>query len=119
MRGARGEIKDEVETARQQVTSIETVKEHVSELRELLGEGTAEERRQFVKSFVNEIVVDGRMAMLRYTVPVLPKDNQTVRNEEVLPVVPLGGAGGTRTPGPLRAKEVLSQLSYSPTLPTL
>ena len=26
-----------------------------------------------------------------------------------------GGAGGTRTPDPLLAKEVLSQLSYGPT----
>ena len=28
----------------------------------------------------------------------------------------LGGAGGTRTPDPLNAIEVLSQLSYSPTV---
>ena len=28
-----------------------------------------------------------------------------------------GGAGGTRTPDPLNAIEVLSQLSYSPTVP--
>jgi len=27
----------------------------------------------------------------------------------------VGGAGGTRTPDPLLAKEVLSQLSYGPT----
>ena len=30
----------------------------------------------------------------------------------------LGGAGGTRTPDPLNAIEVLSQLSYSPTVST-
>ena len=30
--------------------------------------------------------------------------------------VMIGGAEGTRTPDPLRAKQVLSQLSYSPTV---
>ena len=35
----------------------------------------------------------------------------------VLPIDTLGGAGGTRTPDLLRAREALSQLSYSPILP--
>gem|GEM_PF-5889287 len=33
--------------------------------------------------------------------------------------VSVGGAEGTRTPDPLHAKQVLSQLSYSPTLPVV
>jgi hypothetical protein len=37
----------------------------------------------------------------------------------VLPIVTPGGAEGTRTPDFLRAKEALSQLSYSPRLKTL
>ena len=36
------------------------------------------------------------------------------KKDLVLPTVKLGGAEETRTPDPLRAKEVLSQLSYSP-----
>ena len=30
-----------------------------------------------------------------------------------------GGAGGTRTPDPLHAMQVLSQLSYNPTVPSI
>ena len=36
-------------------------------------------------------------------------------NGSVLSTVKFGGAGGTRTPDFLRAREALSQLSYSPT----
>ena len=38
-------------------------------------------------------------------------------SKTVLAAVRVGGAGGTRTPDPLNAIEVLSQLSYSPTVP--
>ena len=37
-----------------------------------------------------------------------------MQSVEVLPIVTLGGAEGTRTPDFLLAKEALSQLSYSP-----
>ena len=37
---------------------------------------------------------------------------------KVLDFVKSGGAEGIRTPDPLLAKQVLSQLSYSPTDPT-
>ncbi len=36
------------------------------------------------------------------------------KRRQVLGIVPFGGAEGTRTPGLLRAREALSQLSYSP-----
>jgi hypothetical protein len=36
----------------------------------------------------------------------------------LLGIVPFGGAGETRTPDLLRAREALSQLSYSPTSAT-
>ena len=42
--------------------------------------------------------------------------SSTMVNWKVLDFVKRGGAGGTRTPDPLNAIEVLSQLSYSPTV---
>jgi hypothetical protein len=39
---------------------------------------------------------------------------KTFPGEKVLGIVPFGGAEGIRTPDLLRAKEALSQLSYSP-----
>ena len=44
----------------------------------------------------------------------LPPESQTVRHSGGD-----GGAGGTRTPDPLNAIEVLSQLSYSPDVSSL
>ena len=41
------------------------------------------------------------------------------RNLNSVPVKKAGGAEGTRTPDFLRAREALSQLSYSPTLKLL
>ncbi len=59
-----------------------------------------------------EIEIKGRQAIIHYNLPVPPGEKRT--QEIVLPTIPYGGAGGTRTPDPLRAKQVLSQLSYSP-----
>ena len=61
-------------------------------------------------------------ALLRYTIP-MPDDSpipgrnteEMVLNGSVLSTVKNGGAGGTRTPDFLLAKEALSRLSYSPT----
>ena len=89
---------------------LEMIKTQVEDLRELLSEGTVAEQRAFIKSFVREIEVRGGEAVMTYSMP--PNGYQDT--SEVLSIVPFGGAEGTRTPGPLLAKEVLSQLSYSP-----
>ena len=79
------------------------------------------ERRTFIESFVKEIVVTPDNALMRYTVP-MPEDSlvpgmsaeDMALNGSVLSTVPVGGADGIRTRDPLLAKQVLSQLSYSP-----
>ena len=43
-------------------------------------------------------------------------DGKMKKSLGVLPMVTLGGAEGIRTPDLLRAREALSQLSYSPTV---
>ena len=48
-----------------------------------------------------------------YRLP-MPPDGEMIQNVGVLPTITPSGAEGTRTPDLLRAKEALSQLSYSP-----
>ena len=67
-----------------------------------------------VKWFATEVEVAELQAVLRYTAPVAPSSQES-GEEAVLPVVPSGGAGGTRTPCLRLAKAALSQMSYSPT----
>ena len=55
---------------------------------------------------------------LEYTLS-LPTEKFPVAEAGVFDSVLFGGAGGTRTPDPLLAREVLSQLSYSPTIRTV
>ena len=110
---SREELSDNIDKQRQELIDIDVIKEHVGELKELLDETNAYESRRFIKSFVKEIEVSESEAILKYTLPMRRWDTQSTY-PEVLPIVPCGGAEGTRTPDPLHAKQVLSQLSYSP-----
>ena len=51
--------------------------------------------------------------MLDYTIP-MPSEGLSQERLGVPHIVHYGGAEGTRTPDLLRAREALSQLSYSP-----
>ena len=94
--------------------TLEAVRREVGDLQELLDEGSLAEQRQFIKSFVKGIEVSEGQAILRYTVPIISGGRQDRKVAEVLPIVPSGGAGGTRTPYLRLAKAALSQMSYSP-----
>ncbi len=101
---------------------METIAAYAQDMSEFLNESELTERRAFIETFVKEIVVMPGDALLRYTVP-MPDDSlipgrvaeKVALNGSVLSTVHSGGAGGTRTPDFLRAREALSQLSYSPT----
>ena len=89
-----------------------------------LKESELTEGRAFIQSFIKEIVVVPGDALLRYTIP-MPDDSRIPGgNAEEMPLdgsvlstVKIGGAEGIRTPDPLHAKQVLSQLSYRPRVP--
>ena len=70
------------------------------------------ESKAFLRSFIKRIEIDKSQAVVHYNLP-MPYGEET-QAVGVLPMVTPGGAEGTRTPDLLRAKEALSQLSYSP-----
>ena len=89
------------------------VKAYAQDLRGLLEEAGFTERKAFLRSFIERIEVNKKQVTVRYNLP-LPQRERVREQVEVLPIDTLGGAGGTRTPDLLRAREALSQLSYSP-----
>jgi site-specific DNA recombinase len=92
---------------------IENVKSDIFDLRQLLEETEVAERKSFLRSFVKKIVIENERATIYYILPGL-QGAPNGEEKEVLPIVTSGGAEGIRTPDLLRAREALSQLSYSP-----
>ena len=92
---------------------MEMVMRYVEDIRGLLSQGSLSEQKAFIRSFVKEVRVTGKEVLIIYTMP-LPPDGTIHERAEVLSIVHDGGAEGTRTPDFLRAREALSQLSYSP-----
>ena len=84
----------------------------------MLEESDITERKAFLRSFIKRIEINRDRVIVYYHLP-LPQGEKRKVEAEVLPIVTLGGAEETRTPDLLRAKEALSQLSYSPILPNI
>ena len=72
------------------LVDLETVTQYVTELRELLAEGSVVERRAFIKSFVKEIRVGKQEAVIKYKIPMAP-DKTSEEEATVLPIVQFGG----------------------------
>ncbi len=91
---------------------VNTIRNYVDDLKVLLEEADNAKCKTILRSFVRRIVVDTDRVTVEYKLPVPPENDR--KQILVLPTVTLGGAEGTRTPDLLRAREALSQLSYSP-----
>ena len=103
--------------------TAETLTSFAKDMRDYLNDCDLMERRTFIKSFVKEIFVAPGQARLRYTLPMAQDSRIPGMDTEVLALpmlvpqtVTSNGAEGIRTPDPLLAKQVLSLLSYSPTM---
>lgn len=66
------------------------VKDYASDLRQTLDESPLSERRAFIRSFVEDIIVTKKEVQLSYTAPLLPK-GLSEEKVEVLPTVRYGG----------------------------
>jgi site-specific DNA recombinase len=112
---SKAKILTEAEMTAQGVKDLdkETIKSYVSDLRQLLEETEAVERKSFLRSFVKKIVKEDMQVTIYYTLP-MPKDSSDREEKEVLPIVTSGGDRGIRTPDLRDANAALSQLSYIP-----
>ena len=113
---ARLQLEAEKITRGIKYVDAEVIKSYARDLKSLLEEADITESKAFLRSFIKRIEIDKSQAVLHYNLPVPPYGDQT-QTLGVLPMVTPGGAEGTRTPDFLRAKEALSQLSYSPIYP--
>ena len=114
---ARGLLKER----RRFLDSADTIATFAEEMSEFLKTSELTETRAFVHSFIKKIEVKPGRAAIVYSIPT-PEDSpmgganaaEVALNGRVMNSVHVGGAEGTRTPDFLRAREALSQLSYSP-----
>ena len=101
---------------------METITDFARDMREYLKNSELTQSRAFIRSFVKEIAVRPGKAMILYTM-LTPEDSpigggdaaEVVLNGGVMSMGHVGGAGGTRTPYLILAKDALSLMSYSPT----
>ena len=85
---------------------------YVTDLKGVLNYGSVVERRAFLRSFIQSVERDEGRVTVRYTLP-LPQGRVSNDPLRVLDLVPSGGAEGTRTPDPLRAKLMPYRLRQS------
>ena len=113
LEASRLEMEARLSDRRAELADLGLVTEYVEDLRNVLTYSSLAEQRAFIRSFVKEVKVTGKDVLLTYTMP-LPPHGITQERAGVLNIVHDGGAEGIRTPDLLRAREALSQLSYSP-----
>ncbi|NLE89871.1 MAG: hypothetical protein GX602_02870 [Dehalococcoidales bacterium] len=66
------------------------INNYLDDLKNLLTNGELSERKAFIRSFVQEIIVYNNEVKLIYTLPLLPDGTESI-GEEVLPSVRYGG----------------------------
>ena len=110
---ARLQLQLEQQTSKARHLNARTVRAYAEDLSHLLDEARVAESKAFLRSFIKRIEINGGSARLHYIVPVPPETGEG-ESVGVLSMATLGGAEGIRTPDLLRARQALSQLSYSP-----
>ena len=96
---ARLQLEAEQVTQGVKHVDAEVVKSYARELKCLLAEADVLESKAFLRSFIKRIEIDGENAKVHYILP-MPPDGKMRESLGVLPMVTLGGEGGTRTPTP-------------------
>ncbi len=117
---------DAEELLAQRRTSLQDVSEvvkYVDDLRTLLEQSSLAERKAFIRSFVKEIVVTGKEAVMRYSIPLLPAplegeaDAETLGlSKRVLAIVHYGWARQGSNLVPAGYEPAALPMSYGPTL---
>ena len=87
---ARWELENLLSDRKVELANLETVKDYVEDLRNLLEESPLAERRSFIKSFIREVRVTGTEVLLTYNMPL----SAGSLSEETLVVPPIVHYGG-------------------------
>ncbi len=87
---ARWELENLLSDRKVELADLETVKDYVEDLRNLLEESPLAERRSFIKSFVREVRVTGAEVLLTYNIPL----SAGSLSQETLVVPPIVHYGG-------------------------
>ena len=83
-------VEEELRDTLQRGMDIEAIKYQVEVSGEVLEEGSAAERKAFIKSFLKDIEITGGDAAMRYGLPLVGVDNSH-GNKEIVSVVHDGG----------------------------
>ena len=106
----RNELVDSTDNIQEQV-KLETVKEYVSGLKDILSTGSYGEQKSFLRSFIQRIELNEPKILIDYTLPA--RADGLAKTEEVLCIEKNGSRGWTRTNDPAVNSRLLYQLSYS------
>jgi site-specific DNA recombinase len=102
----KAELELKLNERRIELAGVETVKNYVKDLRNLLSERPLTERKSFIKSFVRDVKVTGKEVELTYTIP-MPSRGVIKDKMPVLSIVQNGGPLWTRTTDPGLIRTVL------------
>ncbi len=100
------EIEELMSERRVEMIDPGIINNYLDDLKNLLTNGELSERKAFIRSFVQEIIVYKDEVKLIYTMPLLPSESDSI-GEEVLPSVRYGGPLWTRTRDPSLIRTVL------------
>ena len=67
------EVETQMSDKQVELVDLNTMTGYITEMQEVLREGTLIERRAFIRSFVQEIKVKGNEALMTYSPPIPPE----------------------------------------------
>jgi recombinational DNA repair ATPase RecF len=73
LQARRIEIETQMSDKKVDLVDLNTMTGYITEMQEVLSEGTLTERRAFIRSFVQEIKVKGNEALMTYSPPIPPE----------------------------------------------
>ena len=91
---SRVQVEAEIVAQGTQHVDVEMVKSYVQDLRSLLEETDFTGSKTFLRSFIKQIVIDGKKAVIHYNLP-MPPDGKRKQLVGVLPIDTLGGPNVT------------------------
>jgi len=96
LEAARLELEELLTERKIQLADEKVVRSYVEDLREVLTNSPLPEQKAFIRSFVKEVRVTGKEALITYTIPLLP-GGSLQESTTVLDTVHYGGPSWART----------------------